>query len=158
MSANFSVKPTFIDLSTHVGPMARSCALPNDVLINIVGPPLGKVAIVPADHPEWNINQAVVLFRPLEGVLNKNLAYAFLTDSIMRRVTSLAKATAGQSNIGVSMCRRLLPLPIAPTNEQTPHRCQNRRIILRLGCWRSGVEAGEGESEAIPCRRSQSRR
>lgn len=132
---DFSVKPTFIDLATHIGPMSRSRAMPNDVLINIVGPPLGKVAIVPDDHPHWNINQAVVLFRPLDGVLSKYLAYAFLTDSIMRRVTSLAKATAGQSNIGVSMCRRLLPLPIAPTNEQ-------HRIVAKIEELFSELDAG----------------
>ncbi|MFM2217457.1 MAG: Type restriction enzyme EcoKI specificity protein, partial [Planctomycetota bacterium] len=132
---DFSVKPTFIDLATHIGPMSRSRAMPNDVLINIVGPPLGKVAIVPDDHPQWNINQAVVLFRPLDGVLSKYLAYAFLTDSIMKRVTSLAKATAGQSNIGVSMCRRLLPLPIAPTNEQ-------HRIVAKIEELFSDLDAG----------------
>ncbi len=132
---DFSVKPTFIDLATHIGPMSRSRAIPNDVLINIVGPPLGKVAIVPDDHPQWNINQAVVLFRPLDGVSSKYLAYAFLTDSIMRRVTSLAKATAGQSNIGVSMCRRLLPLPIAPTNEQN-------RIVSKIEELFSDLDAG----------------
>jgi type I restriction enzyme S subunit len=132
---DFSVKPTFIDLVTHNGPMNRSRAVPNDVLINIVGPPLGKVAIIPEDYPQWNINQAVVLFRPCVGVLSKYLAYAFLTDSIMGRVTSLAKATAGQSNIGVSMCRRLLPLPIAPTNEQA-------RIVAKIEELFSDLDAG----------------
>lgn len=133
---DFSVKPTFIDRSIHLGLLARSRVLPDDVLINIVGPPLGKVAIVPSDHPEWNINQAVVVFRPEAGVLNKYLAFAFLTDSIMRRVTSLAKATAGQFNIGVGMCRRLLPLPMAPTNEQ-------RRIVAKIEELFSDLDAGE---------------
>lgn len=133
---DFSVKPTFIDRTTHLGLLARSRVLPEDVLINIVGPPLGKVAIVPSDHPEWNINQAVVVFRPDAGVLNKYLAFALLTDSIMRRVTSLAKATAGQFNIGVGMCRRLLPLPMAPTNEQ-------RRIVAKIEELFSDLDAGE---------------
>ncbi len=132
---DFSVKPTFIDRSTHLGLLARSRVLPDDVLINIVGPPLGKVAMVPSDHPEWNINQAVVVFRPNVGVLNKYLAFAFLTDSIMRRVTSLAKATAGQFNIGVGMCRRLLPIPMAPTNEQA-------RIVTKIEELFSDLDAG----------------
>ncbi len=132
---DFSVKPTFIDRSIHLGLLARSRVLPDDVLINIVGPPLGKVAIVPSDHPEWNINQAVVVFRPEAGVLNKYLAFAFLTDSIMRRVTSLAKATAGQFNIGVGMCRRLLPLPMAPTNEQ-------HRIVAKIEELFSDLDTG----------------
>lgn len=132
---DFSVKPTFIDRSTHVGLLGRSVALPGDVLINIVGPPLGKVAVVPDDHPEWNINQAIVLFRPRGGILNKYLAYAFLTDSVMRRVTSLAKATAGQFNIGVGMCRRLLPIPLASTNEQ-------KRIVGKVEELFSDLDAG----------------
>jgi len=132
---DFSVKPTFIDHITHSGLLARSRVIPGDVLINIVGPPLGKVAIVPDDFPEWNINQAIVVFRPLNGILNKYLAFAFLTDSIMRRVTSLAKATAGQFNIGVGMCRRLLPIPIAPTNEQ-------RRIVAKIEELFSDLDAG----------------
>ena len=44
-----------------------------------------------------------MLFHPKAGVSNKYLAAAMLTDSIMRRVTSLAKATAGQHNIGVDI-------------------------------------------------------
>jgi type I restriction enzyme S subunit len=132
---DFSVKPTFIDRSTHFGQLARSRVFPGDVLINIVGPPLGKVAIVPNDYPEWNINQAIVLFRPLNGISNRYLAFAFMTDSIMRRVTSLAKATAGQFNIGVGMCRRLLPIPISPNNEQ-------RRIVAKIEELFSDLDAG----------------
>jgi type I restriction enzyme S subunit len=132
---DFSKKPTFIDRETHDGPLGRSRAFPGDVLINIVGPPLGKVSIVPDDFPEWNINQAIVVFRPRESVLNKYLVFAFLTDSIMRRVTSLAKATAGQHNIGVNMCRNLLPVPVAPLNEQ-------RRIVAKIEELFSDLDAG----------------
>ncbi|MFO0903195.1 MAG: hypothetical protein U0939_09360 [Pirellulales bacterium] len=132
---DFSIKPTFIDRSTHNGLLARSRAVPNDVLINIVGPPLGKVSIVPKDFPEWNINQAIVLFRPRSGVLSKYLAFAFLDESIMRRVTSRAKATAGQSNIGVGMCRNFLPVPLAPTSEQ-------RRIVAKIEELFSDLDAG----------------
>ena len=115
---DFNTRPTFIQTETHTGPQKRSIAKPGDVLINIVGPPLGKVSVVPDTFPEWNINQAIVLFRPESGILPRYLAYALLTDSVMRRLTRLAKATAGQFNIGVNMCRNLLPIPIAPINEQ----------------------------------------
>lgn len=132
---DFSVRPTFIGRDTHALQLKRSIARPGDVLINIVGPPLGKVSLVPNDFPEWNINQAIVLFRPCEGVFNRYLSFAFLTDSIMKRVTRLSKATAGQSNIGVSMCRHLLPVPLAPLNEQ-------RRIVGRIEELFSDLEAG----------------
>ena len=83
-------------------------------IINIVGPPLGKVSLVPHDFPD-------------DGLHNRFLAYAMLTDSVIGRVTSKAKATAGQYNIGVNMCRHLLPVPIPPTNEQ-------RRIVEKIDC------------------------
>lgn len=132
---DFSVKPTFIDRETHQGHLARSRALPGDVLINIVGPPLGKVSVVPDDYPEWNMNQAVVLFRPKPGISNRYLAFALLSEAIMRRVTRLAKATAGQFNIGVNMCRQLLPIPVAPESEQ-------RRIVAKIEELFSDLDAG----------------
>ena len=132
---DFSVRPTFINKATHKGRQQRSVTLPGDVLINIVGPPLGKVSVVPDTFPEWNINQAIVLFRPKTGVSNRYLCYALLTDSVMKRVTRLAKATVGQFNIGVNMCRHLLPVPIAPTNEQ-------QRIVDELEELLSDLDAG----------------
>lgn len=132
---DFSVNPTFVDRETHEGLLRRSRILPDDVLINIVGPPLGKVSIVPADFPEWNMNQAVVLFRVKEGLSNKYLAKALLTESVMQRVTMRAKATAGQYNIGVNMCRNLLPIPLAPQNEQ-------RRIVAKIEELLSDLDAG----------------
>ncbi|MEP7340578.1 MAG: restriction endonuclease subunit S [Acidobacteriota bacterium] len=139
---DFSVRPTFIGRETHSGAQKRSIAKPGDVLINIVGPPLGKVSLVPNDFPEWNINQAIVLFRPHKGICNKYLAYAFLTHSIMKRLTRLAKATAGQFNIGVSMCRELFPVPIAPFNEQ-------RRIVEQLDELFSDLDAGVAALERV---------
>jgi type I restriction enzyme S subunit len=44
---DFTIKPTFISEETHRGELARSRVLPGDVLMNIVGPPLGKVSMVP---------------------------------------------------------------------------------------------------------------
>jgi type I restriction enzyme S subunit len=64
----FDYKPQYIESSIHHGSMAKSRAKPGDVLMNIVGPPLGKVAIVPAERPDWNINQAITLFRPSDRI------------------------------------------------------------------------------------------
>ena len=132
---DFTVKPTFISRETHEGLLSRSRTQPGDVLINIVGPPLGKVSLVPDKYAEWNINQAIVVFRPHYGVSNRYIAYAFLTEAIMKRVTKLAKATAGQFNIGVSMCRKLLPVPLAPAMEQL-------RIVAKIEELFSDLDAG----------------
>ena len=66
--------------------------------MNIVGPPLGKVSIVPNDAPEWNINQAIAVFRPLPSVNFKYLAKWLLTETLTRWAVSFSKATAGQSS------------------------------------------------------------
>jgi type I restriction enzyme S subunit len=114
---DFSVKPTFINRDTHTGQLARSKALPGDVLTNIVGPPLGKVSIVPDRFPEWNINQAIVLFRPTQAISNRLLAFWLRSEGILTRLGRTAKATAGQFNIQVTTCRKIA-LPLPPLAEQ----------------------------------------
>jgi type I restriction enzyme S subunit len=49
---DFDYKPQFIARDLHGGAMRRARALPGDVLMNIVGPPLGKVAVVSDQYPE----------------------------------------------------------------------------------------------------------
>ncbi|BAY14649.1 restriction modification system DNA specificity subunit [Anabaenopsis circularis NIES-21] len=114
---DFSVNPTFIDKVTHDSKLARSKVFPGDVLMNIVGPPLGKVSIVPDNQPEWNINQAIVVYRPIKGIYNRFLCYYLLSSECLFFATSMAKATAGQFNLTLEICRDL-PLPIPPILEQ----------------------------------------
>jgi type I restriction enzyme, S subunit len=115
---NFSVRPTYIDRFTHAGPLKRSRLLPGDILTNIVGPPLGKVSVVPTDYPEWNTNQAVVVFRPLQTLHPKLLKYWLLSAPVLKLLKSTSRATAGQFNVSLTSCRAL-PLPIPPRTEQT---------------------------------------
>jgi type I restriction enzyme, S subunit len=49
---DFDYSPTFVSKSIHESLLNRSKAYPNDVLMNIVGPPLRKIGIVPASYPE----------------------------------------------------------------------------------------------------------
>lgn len=116
-SLDFTVNPTFVSKETHEGFLARSKILPEDVLMNIVGPPLGKVAIVPDTYPEWNMNQAIVRYRTLPSMNNKYLSICLMSDSILSWATTQAKATAGQFNLTLAICREL-PIPIPPINEQ----------------------------------------
>ncbi len=115
---DFSVKPTFVERNTHDGLLARSRVFPHDVLMNIVGPPLGKVSCVPDTYPEWNINQAIVVFRPTQAIQNRLLTYWLLSDHVLGRLERTAKATAGQFNLQVTACRKLA-LPLPPLAEQT---------------------------------------
>ncbi len=111
--------------------------------MNIVGPPLGKVSVVPDIFPEWNINQAIVIYRPLEGFDKKFLCYSLLTDNILSWAIKRSKATAGQFNLTITICRNL-PLPLPPLAEQ-------RRIVAEVERRLSiadGVEKTAGQSLA----------
>lgn len=109
---DFSIDPTFVTKETHTGFLNRSICLPGDVLMNIVGPPIGKVSIVPNTYSEWNINQAIVRYRCLEKLNNKFLAYFLLFSNTVEQLKSKGKATAGQFNLTLEICRELqIPLP-----------------------------------------------
>ena len=114
---DFTVKPTFVSYVTHNGELARSKVISGDVLMNIVGPPLGKVSIVPNTYEEWNINQAVAVFRPMPSFDRKYLSICLLTTEIQSWAEQRAKATAGQFNLTLEICRDL-PLPLPSLLEQ----------------------------------------
>jgi len=114
---NFKKNPTFIPDAIHKKELKRSICVAGDVLINIVGPPLGKVSIVTNQFPEWNINQAIVLFRPNEKILSKYISYFLQNPVTINWLEGTSKATAGQWNVKVSTCR-VIPFPIPPIEEQ----------------------------------------
>ncbi|AYH43625.1 restriction endonuclease subunit S [Azoarcus sp. DN11] len=113
---DFSVDPTFVSAETHRNFLARSMVFPGDVLMNIVGPPLGKVSIVPSTYPEWNINQAIAIFRT-HFVSNRFLAAYLAYDATVRAMMKKSKATAGQFNLTLEICRDA-PIPLCSLAEQ----------------------------------------
>ena len=114
---NSNKNPTFIPDAIHRKDLKRSICYPGDVLINIVGPPLGKVSIVTSKFPEWNINQAIVLFRPNEHILSKYISYFLQNHVTIQWLENTSKATAGQWNVKVSTCREI-PIPYCNVAEQ----------------------------------------
>jgi type I restriction enzyme S subunit len=115
---DFKYKPQFIDKKIHAN-QKRSIVLPNDVLINIVGPPLGKVALVPYDYAEWNINQALVLFRSKQFLLPEFLYYFFCEGSEIKIIENQYHGSAGQSNISLTQCRNFTILvPSIPEQKE----------------------------------------
>ena len=116
-SLNFKKNPTFIPIANHKKDLKRSICLPGDVLINIVGPPLGKVSVVTNQCPEWNINQAIVMFRPNQKVLSKYISYFMQNSVTINWLENTSKATACQWNVKVSTCREI-PFPFCGVEEQ----------------------------------------
>lgn len=107
----------FVSEETHRGFLGRSVVYPKDVLMNIVGPPLGQVSVVPETFAEWNINQAIAIFRAVDGVLPDFLAFNLLSPPAQHWLKARAKTTAGQTNLTLEVCRNL-PIPLPPQAEQ----------------------------------------
>jgi type I restriction enzyme S subunit len=118
----FDYKPQYILRSCHTTQLKRSICYSGDVLMNIVGPPLGKVAIVPDEIAECNINQAIVVIRPILKELNQWIYWYLCEQSAINSIVT--KGTAGQDNISVTQSRSL-PIALPPLNEQ-------KRIISKV--------------------------
>lgn len=114
---NAAHKPAFVSRETHDKELSRSKVRSGDVLMNIVGPPLGQVSIVPDSLPEANINQAIARFRAREIVLPRFLMFWLLAPSTVRWTISRSKATAGQFNLTLETCRNI-PIQVPPIEKQ----------------------------------------
>ena len=136
---DFSVKPTFVEQEIHRGFLLRSVCRPGDVLMNIVGPPLGKVSIVPNSYPEWNINQAVVRYRPIDGVSAEYLSVVLRSEAATSWAKRQAKATAGQFNLTLEISRNL-PVPLAPEQEQSRIVEKEQHLLSLESHWLADVE------------------
>ena len=114
---DFDYKPQYIKETIHNGILKRSKTEIGDLIMNIVGPPLGKLAIIPTSLPESNFNQAAVLIRPYlyKNIINKYLFY-FLSE--MSEINSIStKGSAGQINISLSQSKNIR-VPLPPLAEQ----------------------------------------
>jgi type I restriction enzyme S subunit len=112
---DFSVDPTWISASGH-HELRRSSVRSGDVLMNIVGPPLGKVSRVPQEMPEGNINQAIARFRTSSDSLSTWLEAYLLSPIAQAWLSRRSKKTSGQQNLTLETCREL-PVPIPPDIE-----------------------------------------
>jgi type I restriction enzyme S subunit len=110
--------PAFVSKELHLTDLKRSVAKDGDVLINIVGPPLGKVSIIRNSGKEFNHNQAIVHFRPNPNVLMPEfLAFVFQETNFKKNLIRTAKKTSGQANLKLSSCRDIL-VPLPPLETQ----------------------------------------
>jgi len=141
---DFQYKPQFINEEYHLK-SKRSCLNPGDVIMNIVGPPLGKVAIIPNHFPEYNCNQAIVFFRPVIKSLNEYLYLYLLSGKFLDKIELIG--TAGQDNISVTKSRSIL-IPLAPLSEQL-------RIIKKTGFLMDLCDRLEKQIDAATSKRTE---
>jgi len=113
----FKEKPQFISEETHTGGSRRAISKPGDVIMNIVGPPLGKVAVIPDDYPEWSVNQAIAVFRAGPRLDRQFLFHLLCSGLPYEGVLRETRGSAGQSNISLSQCRNMI-FRVPPLAEQ----------------------------------------
>jgi restriction endonuclease S subunit len=113
-SIDFAKAPSFVSRELHKGLLRRSRVFPGDVLMNIVGPPLGRIALVPNDFEEWNVNQAIAIFRPKSAMLPIYLLHALRSPALLPSIIEKA-AGVRQLNLSLEQCRdievAIPPLP-----------------------------------------------
>jgi len=121
---DFDCRPQFVTEDIHQQKLKRSIAYPSDVLMNIVGPPLGKVAILTDQYPAWNLNQAITLFRVEPSKLkSKYLYYVLCEGALVRSILHETKGIVGQVNISLTQCREsLIPRPAISEQEEIVRR------------------------------------
>ena len=113
---DFAYHPQYITEEVHNGKLQRSRTEVGDLIMNIVGPPLGKLAIIPTTLPQANFNQAAVLIRPYKF---KEVLVSYLKVYLeeMSEINSIAtRGSAGQVNISLTQSQNMR-VPIPPLNE-----------------------------------------
>lgn len=122
---DFDYRAQYITEAIHKGSSAKSIAKPGDVIMNIVGPPLGKIATIPASHEEWNINQAITLFRPSNRIISGWITIVLEGGESLRNIMNETKGSAGQVNISLSQCRNFVfPVPSIAEQEEIVRRVE----------------------------------
>ena len=147
---DFEYKPQYIKREIHEGKLARSKAKPGDVIMNIVGPPLGKVALVPESLPECNFNQAAVLIRShfCTNLMNQYIRYFLLQMDEINAINT--KGTAGQENISLTQTQNIR-LPLPPIAEQ-------QRIVAKIEEAFAEIDAIEKNKELLKTHIKQTRK
>ena len=97
-SLDFENYSLYINKAVHNTDLNRSKVYAGDILMNIVGPPLGKVSLIPDDYKEWNVNQAVAIFRVKHKKHRRYLLYYLLSELAQKWFYVRSKRTSGQVN------------------------------------------------------------
>jgi type I restriction enzyme S subunit len=133
---NSSSEILFVTKEAHEGFLARSIAYPNDILMNIVGPPLGKIAMLDSRYDEYNMNQAIIIYRTEADKVDQYYFLKFLGSELAQQwLQTRSKKTSGQQNLTIQLCKEL-PVPVPPIIEQ--------RIIAKiLSTWDKAISTTE---------------
>lgn len=133
---NDSSDMIYVSKDAHTKFLARSIAYPGDILMNIVGPPLGKISMLNQNFDEYNMNQAIVVYRTESDKVDNNYFLHYLLSLPAQNwLQSRSKKTSGQQNLTIEICKNL-PVPIPPLPEQ-------QKIAKILSTWDKAISTTE---------------
>ena len=140
---DFDFQPQFIKPEVHYGQLSKSRIHPGDLIMNIVGPPLGKLAIVPDSFSEANTNQAAVVIHSYSPEVPITWLFYYLSE--MSEINNVStRGSAGQVNISVNQSREMF-VAIPPLAEQ-------RRIVDALDKYLAlvdGIERNRADLDGL---------
>jgi len=110
---DFSINPTYLEPQIHQRDLKRSQVHSGDILMNLVGPPLGKTALIPDGFPEANVNQAIVIYRIEDHKMREFFLEYLRSDIAQKWLEQRSKKTSGQRNLTLALAQDL-PVPIPP--------------------------------------------
>ena len=136
---DFEFHPQYITAEVHNNKLARSRTQPGDLLMNIVGPPLGKLAIIPESLPEANFNQAAVLIRPFK-FKPAITQYLFYYLSELSEINSIStKGSAGQVNISLTQSQQMrIALPPLAELERITQKIES--LFSKIGVIETSID------------------
>jgi type I restriction enzyme S subunit len=110
---DFTIDPTYVEPQIHQTVLKRSRVRPGDILMNLVGSPLGKTALIPDGFPEANVNQAIAIYRIDDAMVRGFFAEYLRSDLAQKWLEKRSKKTSGQRNLTLELAQDL-PVPIPP--------------------------------------------
>ena len=136
---DFEFHPQYITEEVHNNKLGRSRTQPGDLLMNIVGPPLGKLAIIPESLPEANFNQAAVLIRPFK-FKPAITQYLFYYLSELSEINSIStKGSAGQVNISLTQSQQMrIALPPLAELERITQKIES--LFSKIGVLETSID------------------
>ncbi|WP_051210908.1 restriction endonuclease subunit S [Runella zeae] len=144
---DFDYKPQYIKEEIHNGQLKRSRTQIGDVIMNIVGPPLGKLALIPDSLPECNFNQAAVLIRPYKYQNLNKWVFWYLNE--MSEINSIVtKGVAGQDNISITQSNNM-KLPLPPLSEQQRIVEKLESLMQTCDALEASIKDGQRQNEQL---------
>ena len=110
---DFAKDPTYVEPHIHQTDLKRSRLRPGDILMNLVGPPLGKTALIPEGFAAANVNQAIAIYRIQDEIVRPFFAHYLRSDVAQKWLERRSKKTSGQRNLTLELAQEL-PVPIPP--------------------------------------------